>query len=166
MWQISGPLWLLLIWVVIFLRISMILDKQGVCQLAQNGPICKFSTISCTKSEFKGGRFYEKNANSCIWGPILWAVWQKQGFVNRPRMDQFQKFSTISCKKSKLKGSPFYEKNCQCMYLGPHNVGCFEQIRVSANQPKLFDKISLSSPLTKCIWNLYGRYLETPFKLS
>ena len=30
-----------------------------------------FSTISCTKSKLKGGQFDEKNANSCILGPIL-----------------------------------------------------------------------------------------------
>ena len=33
-----------------------------------------FSTISCSKSKLKGGQFNEKNANSCILGPILWAV--------------------------------------------------------------------------------------------
>lgn len=33
-----------------------------------------FSIIYCTKSKLKGGQFYEKNANSCILGPILWAV--------------------------------------------------------------------------------------------
>ena len=38
-------------------------------------------------------------------------------------------------------------KKCQLIYLGPHNVGCFGQMGVSANQPNLarFQKISTIS---------------------
>ena len=31
------------------------------------------STVSYTKSELKGGPFYEKIASSCTWGPTMWA---------------------------------------------------------------------------------------------
>ena len=34
--------------------------------------------MSCTKSKLNGGLFYEKNANSCICGPTMWAVSNKQ----------------------------------------------------------------------------------------
>ena len=160
----------------------------GVCQSAQIDQFEKFSTITCTKSKFKGGQFYEKkcqplyfgphivgrfwhiggsanrprmvwfenfstcltqnphskgvhfikkNANSCIWGPILRAVLKNGGSANRPRMDRFENFSTFSYTKSELKGGLFYERNCQLMYLGPYNAGRFRQMGVSANRPKL-----------------------------
>ena len=72
-----------------------------------------FSIIYCTKSKLKGGQFYEKNANSCILGPILWAVldilrgvcqsahnWPIWKFLNNfLHKIQIQKGSVL-CKKS------------------------------------------------------------------
>ena len=38
-----------------------------------------FSTFSYIKLELKGGPFYEKIANSCIWGPTMHAISDKWG---------------------------------------------------------------------------------------
>ena len=85
-----------------------------------------FSIIYCTKSKLKGEQFNEKNANSCILGPILWAVLDiLGGSANRPTIDRFEKFWTFFYTKSKFKGGLFYEKNRQLMYLRPHFAGRF-----------------------------------------
>ena len=76
----------------------------GVCQSAHNGPIWK---ISCTKSKLKGGQFTEKNANSCILGPIFWAVLDILGVCQSAQNCPIYKFWTFSNTKSKFKGGPF-----------------------------------------------------------
>ena len=73
-----------------------------------------------------------------LFGTPYWErFWQIKKSVNWPQKDQFGNFSTISCTKSNLKGLPYYEKICRLMYLRPHKTGCFGQMGVSANRPKL-----------------------------
>ena len=49
----------------------------------------KFSNLSYTKSEFKGGAFCEKIANSCIWGPTMRAdLYKWRVSANKPKLDQ------------------------------------------------------------------------------
>ena len=51
-----------------------IFKNKGSANWPKMDQVENFSTISCTKSKLKGGQFYEINANSCILGPILWAI--------------------------------------------------------------------------------------------
>ena len=68
------------------------------------------------------------------------------GSATRLQLDTLNFFRTIFRTTSKLKVSLFYEKNCQLMYLGPHNVGYFEQMGVSADRPKM-DQFGIFSTL-------------------
>ena len=87
------------------------MEKSGVCQSAQNGPFWKFFNHIFYKIQIeRGSVLCKKIANSCIWGPILWAVLKNWGSADRPRMHRFEKFSTFSHTKSEFKGGLFYEK--------------------------------------------------------
>ena len=114
----------------------MISDKYGVCQSAQNGPIWKFSDNFLYKSKLKGGLVNVQKCKLINLGPhnagCFEEIWVS---TNRPILGPIKKLSTIFCTKSKLKGGLFYEKNCQLVYMGPHNTGRFEQMRVSADWP-------------------------------
>ena len=89
-----------------------------------------FSTISCTKSKLKGGQFDEKNANSCILGPILWAILDTLGgggLPISPELSDFEIYEQFPTQNPNSNWGPFYEKNCQLMYLRPHFGGHFEK---------------------------------------
>ena len=66
--------------------------------------------------------------------PYYWPFWQKkdcQSANNRPILNHNFLY------KIQIKWSLFYEKYWQLMYFGPHNAGCFKQIGVSTNSPKI-----------------------------
>ena len=49
-----------------------------------------FSTFSYTKSELKGGPFYEKNCQLMYFGPYNAGRFRQMGVsANRPKLDQF-----------------------------------------------------------------------------
>ena len=75
----------------------------GDLPVSPNGPIWKFSN-TCTKSKF------EKIANSCIWGPILWAVLKKKGTANWTRMEQFKKLQQFPVQNPNGYGVCFMKK--------------------------------------------------------
>ena len=65
-------------------------EKWRVCQSAQLDQFGNLSTLSNIKSELKGGLFYEKIANSCIWGSYNAGQFGQMGVsANGPRLDQF-----------------------------------------------------------------------------
>jgi hypothetical protein len=140
-WQISGPPTIFMTGNVVANLFHIPFWKIGSLPIGQTkmDRFENFSTISYTISKLKGGQFNGKNANSCILGPILWAVLNiLGGSTNRPRIVQFWNSWTISYTKSKFKGGPFYEKNCQLMFLKPHFGGRFEKWGVrSANRPTM-----------------------------
>ena len=74
MWQISGPLRLLLIWGIIYILGYLHFTNFNFMKKIANS---LFGAPNCRPLGEKGGLFYEKNANSCILGPILWAVLDK-----------------------------------------------------------------------------------------
>jgi hypothetical protein len=55
-------------------------EKQGSANRPTMNRFENLSTFSFTKSELKGVLFYEKIANSCIWGPTVRAVLDKWGY--------------------------------------------------------------------------------------
>ena len=79
-----------------------------------------FSIIYCTKSKLKGGQFFEKNANSCILGPILWAVLDILGGLpigpQSPNLKNFEQFPT---QNPNSKGVCFMQKIAISCIWGP-----------------------------------------------
>ncbi len=70
-----------------------------------------FSSISCTKSKLKGGQFNEKNANSCILGPILWAVVDRLGGLPiGPELSNFEIYELLPTQIPNSKGVSFIKK--------------------------------------------------------
>ena len=102
MGQSSGPLWLLLIWAIIFLDIFMIFDNH---------------TISGTKFKLKEGYVMHQNANSCTWGPTMKTVLDKcRCLPIGPFWKNLENFSIIFHTKSKLKGVLFMKL---ALFYGP-----------------------------------------------
>ena len=70
-----------------------------------------FSIIYCTKSKLKGGQFNEKNANSCILGPILWAVLDILGGLPiGPQSTDLKNFEQFPTQNPNSKGVCFMKK--------------------------------------------------------
>ena len=70
-----------------------------------------FSIIYCTKSKLKGGQFVEKNANSCILGPILWAVLDILGGLPiGPQSTDLKNFEQFPTQNPNSKGVCFMQK--------------------------------------------------------
>ena len=67
--------------------------------------------IYCTKSKLKGEQLIEKNANSCILGPILWAVLDILGGLPiGPELSNFKIFKIFSTQNPNSKGVCFMKK--------------------------------------------------------
>ena len=114
------------------------LEKMGVCQLAPNGPIINIvNNFFIQNPKLKGVSCMEKLPTPVFGAPHCGPFRQKRGLPMGPEWTNFKTISTISGTKSRLQWSPFYHKNCQLMYSGLHNVGCFEQMGVPANRPKM-----------------------------
>ena len=54
-------------------KLQAVWRNRGSANRPQMDKFENFSITYCTKSKLKEGQFNEKNANSCIFGPILWA---------------------------------------------------------------------------------------------
>ena len=127
-----------------------------------------FYTIAYTKSTLKGSVYWKKFANSCIWGPILWAVLTKKESANQPRMDQLKKFQQFPAQNSNNQGIRFVKKN-QLMYLGLHILnkwGClpispkwtnfdfFLQFPVqNQNSNRIYLRNKLTSIVFRALWD-------------
>ena len=86
-WQISGPLRYL--WPPIFQKYLEYWGQfwtywKEVCQSYHNGPIWKIFNFFLTQNSNSNGVRFIKNANSCIWCPILWAVLKNRGLPISP----------------------------------------------------------------------------------
>ena len=73
-----------------------------------------------TKTKLKGGHFNGKNANSCIWGPTLWAVWDVLGGLPiGPELSNFKISDSISTENPISKGVRFMKTIANSCILGP-----------------------------------------------
>ena len=79
-----------------------------------------FSIIYCTKSKLKGGQFNEKNANSCILGPILWAVLDILGGLPiGPQSTDLKNFEQFPTQNPNSNGVCFMQKIANSCIWGP-----------------------------------------------
>ena len=96
-----------------------------------------FKLFSDTKSELKGVRFMKKNANSCILGPILWAVVDILGGLPiGPQLSNFKIFELFSTQNPNSKGSVLLKKLPTHVLEAPF-CGPFSKMGGSADRPRM-----------------------------
>ena len=70
-----------------------VLDILGGLPIGpQSTDLKNFELFYTQNPNSKGVRFMKKIANSCIWGPILRAIFKNGGSADQPRMDRFKIF--------------------------------------------------------------------------
>ena len=95
-------------------------------------PICP----KCTNLRLKKNVLYKIHIKIYLWKNV--GSFDKWGVCQSAQNGPIWQFFNFFLLKIWIKrGAVLFKKNWQLMYLGPHNVGCFGQMVLSANGPKL-----------------------------
>ena len=126
MWQISGPPAIFMTGnVVAYLFHKYLGPHIAVCQLAQNGPILKFSKIFLHKIQIQRGSILWKNCQLMFLRPHFGGCFEKWGVCKSAQNGLIWKFFNIFLQKIRIKRGSVLWKNCYLVYLGPYNAGRF-----------------------------------------